>query len=599
MSKIKQTAFLAVFFCLFCTQVFAIVKYDEGRLTINGIQLLQDRDDPTAYYYLPQFPRLARNEFGDLEILCMKYIGQGGSETNGGLFHALIEFSLDPDILEDLQEELTEIVSGGRIVGMVPLRQTLDNQEEGVAAFSIVSSILNNATGENPFTQNVITSGFAPMLPGSKSAIAAKLNQEGTTLLWESLQGPTSDVSVSVSGYYEAAVKAYNAVVKAEATAVYEHFSRLKNIQSGYTRSQMRKISDELVKDQILEIDVFDRSSGLGIKTDEMSAILELVTDKLIELMFDAQSGWSQDPTREVAVESNQIKGRQSKGWLGVVIGDGDQKYYTDNQYVIKKREDIRINKFYLNLSKSTSIKVPIYTSGNINGIYKSITDEKERTKYFKIVDLDDPVYQKRNIHFQVDGNFVESFSDIINFVSVNFKKERSDDQHTFTKDLTIKRSDLESGKDSKSISYSRVGEDDDDWLNYNYQLIWSLRGYDEPIIVPSSVRWEQSKSPAISLSPPFKKKIITIDADRSFFTEAEVLSAEVKFFVILNGKPIIQKTAILRVGDAENSLKMALYYDEDEPLAYMLNWHKKSGSIEEGLRVIEGDYLFLIPPVR
>ena len=38
-----------------------------------------------------------------------------------------------------------------------------------------------------------------------------------------------------------------------------------------------------------------------------MDGILKIVTDKLVELMFDHKTGWSADPPREAAVEANQI----------------------------------------------------------------------------------------------------------------------------------------------------------------------------------------------------------------------------------------------------------------------------------------------------
>ena len=51
---------------------YCIVKYDEGRLMINGVQLLQDLKDPTAYYYLTQSPRIAGKDDNSFEFLCIK-----------------------------------------------------------------------------------------------------------------------------------------------------------------------------------------------------------------------------------------------------------------------------------------------------------------------------------------------------------------------------------------------------------------------------------------------------------------------------------------------------------------------------------------------
>ncbi|NKB22941.1 MAG: hypothetical protein GKR87_00795 [Kiritimatiellae bacterium] len=51
-----------------------LVSYDEGRMQLQGVQLLRDATDPKVYYYLPQYPRLATKADGTYELLCMKYV---------------------------------------------------------------------------------------------------------------------------------------------------------------------------------------------------------------------------------------------------------------------------------------------------------------------------------------------------------------------------------------------------------------------------------------------------------------------------------------------------------------------------------------------
>lgn len=582
----------ATIFCVF-TSAFAVVMYDEGRETINGIQLLRDREDKLAYYYLPQYPHLSTKEDGSLEFLCMKYVGQGGEETNGGIFHALIEFSLPDEVIAELQAKLEDKVKGARIVGPVPMMQAATDDEDGLARFSVVSAILNDTEGENPFTSNVITSGFAPLLPGSKAAIAAKLNQTGATLLWESLSGPTSDISVSVRGYYEAAVKGYNAVVTADMSTVYKHYSRIKNKQSGYSKKQLRKINDSLIQTQMIKIDVFDRSKGLGIKVDDMEGILSMITDKLVELMFDAESGWAKTPEKEAAVEANQLQGRQERGWFAkTFLGPDNTPYYSDNQYVLKKREDVRVNKFYLNLSKSTTIKVPIYSSGNIGGLYDEM---KEDPRYFRIVDLDDAAFQKRDVHFQVDGEYVNAFEDLINFASVTFTKDK-DNGEAITRDIVFRKEGIDKNY-FQTITYPRLGSKDEDWLNYQYKVSWSIRGIPEAIVTPGENSWERTNATSIPLVPPLEKRSLEVDADRELFRESNVLSCTIRLMTILGGKARVHKTLVLRAGDTEGTSRLSLFYDPGEPVLYEVTWFSRAGNVKRKAKILEGEYLFLIPP--
>jgi hypothetical protein len=603
MNSIKNLNCYIAVVCLFVSfNLLAIPKYNEGMVMVKGVQFLQEREDPNLYYYLPQYPRLARKEDGSFEFLCMKYIGQGGADTNGGIFHALVEFTLPGSLIESLEKDLQEKTGNAkaRIAGPVPLQQTMKDGEAAPGAFKIVSSILTNTTGKDAFARNVITSGHAPLLPGSKAAISAKLSQEGSTLLFESLRGSTSDVSVTLSGYYEAAAQAYNATITAETSIIYNHYSRIQNDQQGFTREQMRKISDNMLRDQVLKIDVFDRSAALGVDSKAMTGILEMVTDKLIELMFDAQNGWSKEPSRESGVEQGQLLGRQERGWFSqTFLGAEDTPYYTDHQFVLKKREDIRTNKFYLNLSQSTAIKVPFFTSGNLSAIYDSLAVNED--KYFKTVNLDDPDFQKRDVHFQVDGEFAESFKDIFNFVTVSFRKLYGENQTDATRDLVFKRGDLEKGIDMQSVNYARAGSASSDWLNYDYRVSWSLKGNNLNIKEPKGDNeWNKSKASAISLIPPFSKRIIEIDADRSLFKENNMTSATVRFVVMLAGKPQNQKNVILRANDALSSQKVTLYHDPNQTVGYQISWYDKKGKeIKGDVHELTDNYMLLVPPAQ
>lgn len=586
---------IPILFLILSFTVNSQVKYDEGRVEVLGVQFLQDHKNANEYYYLPQFPSLSENNNGDLELMCIKYVGEE-NQPSGGLFHALIRFTLPSEIQEELQSALEEKIPGAKIMGPVPLQPLANEEGEGTAAFQVVSSVLTSTNGEDALTRSVISSGHAPLLPGSKSAIAANLTPEGATLLWNSFTGATSDVSVSINACYEAWVKAYNATVTAEMSVAYEHFSRLYNVQEGYNKRQVRKIVDDLQRNGDIKVEVFDRTKGLGVKATEMEGILSVVTDKLIETMFNTETGWSKAPERETAVESGQVKGRQSKGWITKLFtGTGNQQYITDNQYVLKKRTDIQSNKFYLNLSKTTTIKVPVHSSGNLGGFYDELGNDE---KYFRVVDLNDVDFQRREVFFQIDGEFVDAFQSKINFVSVSFKKETGDEPAT-TKTVMFNYTDVEKGEQIKSISYPRLGEKSTDWLNYQYRLNWNFRGADDIVRFPEKEdEWIKSNAPVVSLSPPVKKSVIEIDADRSVFGEAGISNAIVEFASTFLGKPEKIGRVRLSTDDADPISKIALYHDEGEKLVYKVTWVSRNETTKSPLKELDSDYLFLMPPV-
>jgi hypothetical protein len=572
--------------------VAALVSYDQGQMTINGVQLLQDYNDPTLYYYLPQYPRLATKRDGTFELLCMKYVDEAGG-TNGGLFHALVEFSLPEDVVENLEEELRKKVAEASIAGAVPLMQTVEDGEAGMGSFRVVSALLSD-TEEGGFARSVITSGKAPVMPGSKAVVAALLNQHGATLLWESLMGPTSDVSVAIHAYYEAAVRGYNARVTAEMETVYKHFSTISNYQKKYTRRQIRDIVDELKRDGILNVEVLDRSKGLGIDTSAMDGILQVVTDKLTELMFDTQNGWAKDPPREVAVEANQIKGRQDRGWFArTFLGADDTEYYSDNQYVIKKREEIRTNTFSLNLAQDTTIRVPVDTAGNIGGFYDEMSEDP---RYFRVVNLDDPAFEFRTVHFQIDGEYLDSFQDTVNFVSVNFRKTY-DDRPAFTRKLHFSGADVKAGKTIQEVSFPRLGDTEKDWVEYEYQVRWSLRDRPTVSVPKKEDKWIATSDAAISLVPPFEKRVLEIEADRGLFSQRGMSTAVVELATKLAGQRWQERTVVLRSTDADSVNRVSVYMDRGTRPAMAVSWHSPDKKVQEKAVLVESDYLYLVPP--
>jgi hypothetical protein len=575
--------------------VAALVKYDEGRRIINGVQLLQDASDSTAYYYLPQFPRLSTKSDGTLELLCLKYV-DAANGTHGGLFHALVEFTLPSDVLDELEKKLKTQVPGGRIVGPVPLMQVIENGEEGVGAFQIVSATLTDPE-KGGFARSVITSGKAPLMPGSKAVVAALLNQQGATLLWDSLNGPTSDVSVAIHAYYEAQIQAYNASVSAEVETLYNHFSLISNVQHEYTRRQIRDVVDDLRRRGTLKVEVLDRTAGLGLKASEMEGLLQIVTDKLIELMFNAQTGWSADPQRETAVEANQILGRQERGWFSSVFGGAqDTKYFTDDQWVLKNRKDVRQNKFSLVLGKSTTIKVPVDTAGNLGGLYGALGQDR---RYFRIVNLADPAFEFRPVHFQVDGEYVDGFQDTFNFVSVNFRKSYPD-KPAFTRSLQFTANDLKAGTTIRDVAFPRLDLPGADWVEYEYQVRWSLRDGPTLAVPPKEDQWVRTVDAAVDLVPPLEKRVVEIDADRQVFLKSGIASAVVEFATVLAGKPRLQRgKAVLRATDAAPTTKVAVYHDRSTPIAVRVSWHAQTGQVDGKLELLESDYLYLTPPAN
>ncbi|MEA3546597.1 MAG: hypothetical protein U9R66_02955, partial [Thermodesulfobacteriota bacterium] len=506
-------------------------------------------------------------------------------ETSGGLLHMLVTFTLPPDELEALRKALKKEKSGARLQGPVPLRQ----EDEG--SFTIISGTLS----DKEFTRSLISSGRAPVTPGSKAAVAATLTPHGATLLWESMSRPTSDVSVALRTYYEATLPSFRARIHADVNTVYTHFSSVFNKQKSYTKRQVRNVVDELVRTGDITVEVLDRLPE-DSANQAMQSLVDMITGKLTDIIFDTKTGFTAIPEKEKAVEKGQLKGRQKKGWMAQLFtGSGNQKYVTDNQYVIKERKDINRAVFSINLTRRSVIKVPVDTAGNISGLYESF---KNDTQMFRVVNLADPAFQKRDVYFQIDGDYSGAFENIMNFAGVSLRKSYSDHADA-TGELIFTREDIREGTMSKSWRYARLGRKNNSWLDYDYRMTWSIKGQHQIKQPKEEGEWLHASTPIITLAPPLQRLDMEIDADRFLFEDAAIRSASLEVRYKVFGKTQTERLSVMRSTDAESVSSAVLFHDPNTRVEYRINWYPaRDKPIKGDWQQLDESYLVLMPPM-
>ena len=165
-----------------------------------------------------------------------------------------------------------------------------------------------------------------------------------------------------------------------------------------------------------------------------------------------------------------------------------------------------------------------------------------------------------------------------------------------YTGDLTFTHADIKGGKTVQSLSFPRLGAQGSEWTAYEYQVRWSIRD-GATVSVPPGDKWIKGNDAAVALTPPFERRLIEVDVDRSLFEPNGVVTAVVEVGTTLGGKPRLQRKAILRASDAAATTKISVYADRASPAIVRVTWHGKTGRSEGKPEVLESDYLFLTPP--
>jgi hypothetical protein len=263
--------------------------------------------------------------------------------------------------------------------------------------------------------------------------------------------------------------------------------------------------------------------------------------------------------------------------------------------YTLKNKKEVKLTKYQVNLSKAASIKVPFYTSGNLSLFFQN---NKDNENYFKSVNLDDASFQKRDITFQVDNEYADAFGDILNFVTINFRKKYANGQPEFTSSLQFSKEDIASGTNIKYINYKRLGLTGKDWQDYEYQIVWNLKGNSLNIRVPENeTEWIKSSKAVITIAPPFKRQEIAVDAERDRFVSEGYSSANIRFATVIGGKPTHVKRLLLKASDPEWSSKVCIYHDSKQPVVYETTWYSPKGEVKQEMQQMNANYLFVVPP--
>jgi hypothetical protein len=178
----------------------------------------------------------------------------------------------------------------------------------------------------------------------------------------------------------------------------------------------------------------------------------------------------------------------------------------------------------------------------------------------------------------------------------VNFRKTYAD-QPAFTESLVFTHDDIKHGKTVKQIEYPRLGATEKDWRGYEYQVRWSVR--DRPTVgVPAKEdQWIPTEDPAVSLVPPFERRIVDIDSDPVLLKQAGIITAIVEFATPLVGKPQLQRKATLRASDPDLRKTVSVYHDREKPIGWRVTWYSKKGPQRGEPAGLEGDYLLVLPP--
>ncbi len=459
------------------------------------------------YYYLPPGLHLSQRPDGTPEFLFLKFTteareDQGG--VSGALMHFLVEWGLTPKQEAEVLTLLRAKVKGAQLMGAVPM----EPEGEG-ATFEVISATLSDKS----MATSLVTSGKAPLMPGGKAAVASRLTANGAQLLAATFEKARSitDVSLAVNMSYTTLAPAAKGSItfnwerleaeKETLSAQYkktlnedesEHdcywfiFMCFDDDKYNYSYNEMREQYRFLEEKQIVHLE------WLETRNDEK-------LNKIREAFFDY---FLQSMANPVETTDDGAAAEQAPGAAGgpPPIPEDAARYRYDSE-AIKAAMERKIAYFDLNVR--LPVKHPLQVVGNLGSWYDAVEDNP---KCVASVNLNDPFFQHRDIHFILDLDAKDMFDDAVNYVTVNVRKPRTSG-NDFEDHVTIDSKFLKDQGINATVTYAR-GEDKDPDA-YQYRAQWSLRG---GVLYPKNPQWQKGRWEGVTLAPPVRPRTIEVE---------------------------------------------------------------------------------------
>lgn len=559
---------------------------------------------PNVYYYLADQARLTIDENGNPQFSLLRY-ENGGPDTGGGIFHAVVSLEVTEDQLRDAAQALRRQDPNGTIRGPVPF--------DG-GTFALVTSF-NADNGD--FTRQVVGLGYAPVLDGQKAAVSIRLTAQGSQVLAASLQMATADLSFS----FEMDLSGYRSPIEATVKANIDDIYRDNVFGAAATTPLLAgEIMTEFEKLTQNRSITFEQ---IGEDT-EVEQLAQAAYNKLLDLLFEptqaAPTPLGQNQTslldratkmlstarQEVRSENERIRGENERRRREVAAArasayagrQAQAKNESRNQDEAPAKNAVDVARAGVYRSVSTAsagvkppdpAAVPLYISPEDTTMPEPVPEQKlpeyaavasyrmkrqERSgiftinlnkqtvetrhlrfdenigdlspfasnpAYFRVVDLGDFSIQRRDIRVYVDGLNADQIRQYLNFATVQLRKEHGSGGSVSTDEVRIDADAFSSEGNDFGLQYHRNQEDTSTSDWLSYDYAVTWSFRGHD---PVTEKFTDETGNAIALRAPFRVRRVTLDiGDPGLLAERGVRLVTVRIYDPSTGDMLVNES--------------------------------------------------------
>ena len=252
--------------------------------------LFPDFSDPGLFFYLPNFPHIAKMDGGApaIRLLVVREDLDAIPDTAPeavGLLSLDVDLSWPPQVIEDARSKLRIEDRLAEKPRLAPIFFSKGSVQLMLLDASTPEDDATHPAGEARPTEFVteIMGAAHPSLYGDNRAIfQAKLSKKGAAALSASLDRVTP-IGVVYSLTFAGLQPAFHIKARVDWKRIYDHFSENKHLDLMFVEVDIQKTIDKWVEDKAIELDV----TVEGIGAEAMDAEREAAMTTIRQLIFD------------------------------------------------------------------------------------------------------------------------------------------------------------------------------------------------------------------------------------------------------------------------------------------------------------------------
>ena len=540
----KHITFLLCTICILCTLSTHAqnVLLDRGIVVeVNGRKLwcYPLATDTLTYKYLPNKASLSK-ENGKPQFSFTKYIinhksakTEKGIQTldGGAIVHFLVEYDTPQSEVTSAERQLQRILKNKEIKLTSPIAFKDGNHV-------VVSSLVN---------ENKILSIGTPVMAGSKLAFSFELKRDDANILLATMKTNAADISIVFDLVFAGLTDSYKADMIINWEKIYKHKKKKKKSGFLFVKKETEKFTSELLQNNSIELKEYG-------KNENLENMMSRVYDKAVNFLFEPMT--FQEVQQTAPKESNNQLGEIAKGLLNQATGGATAASFSKGYKFKKVKQEGQTTVSFSSAEISDRHHILTF---NLAGLFKQYGND---TTIFQTINLFDPHFMQRTIDVTVDGKIKPVLNSIVDEIIVKVRKKHDSNKVSYAECklrenvLQNKKVQLFYGFDEnpKNFKWS-------DWLNYEYQVVWSFVGTDSLY----RTSWKSQNEMLIKTYLPFKNRKIYLDGDLEKIWEKGVSSIQVNVAHDFYGRNI-EETIFIRKGKQNvNDLFFEIPIQEEE----------------------------------